>query len=470
MTSRSLCEIVQSAAAGATAEARARNGRFESLPSDEFAAQMAACLDAVLARAHDLDDRRAQEWVESHAPIRAAAGFSAADAVCGFAAARHALKEIVWRLTDADPAFAAQAERTLDEMEQEFVALVERLRGSESVLTDSQAVLLTEALPQPILLVDRHGRATWMTEAFARLCGRTREDLLGAGAIELIPIVAAAFAEPEAVEGSLRASSARPEGSHSDVYRATGGAWLARTAVPIGEGGALGRLVTFSDVSQFIDARDRARRLNEALVHAQERERSHIASELHDGPVQLLAAALIRLDPAFGGPGVEAADELVAELRADLRRAYGEIRSLLFNLRPETLSQQGLAAAVIELAERFEKETGVNVRVEADPAATGRDEHAVVVFRVLQEALINIRKHADATNVQVVLDGEPLAMSIRDDGRGFARDDVAPRTQLGHVGLVTMRERIELAGGCFVVRSKPGEGTQITLCLPPAEK
>lgn len=461
-------ELLEKAAVRAAAHARACSSRFESVPHDEFVGQMSACLAAVLAHANDQNAPAAKEWIETHARRRAAAGFSAADAVCGFAAARGALRHLVSGQTRLGGELAAEVERAVDEVQHEFVSVLEGLRYGEADLDRAQAARLAEVLAQPIVLLDCDGRAAWATAALARLCNQSLAAIVGERALELIPIVAAAFADPPAVERSLRSSAARPDRSHSDVYRTADGAWLACSSLPIGDHRYAGRLITFSDVTQFVEASQHAQQLSRALVNAQERERAHIAGELHDGPVQLLAAALMRLDPSLATP-TDGDDVGVEALRADLRCAYREIRSLLFNLRPQTLTQHGLAAAARDVATKLEEAAGVRVHIENHCGAVRRDEQAVVAFRVLQEALANVRKHADAREVHVILDGDDdLVLMIRDDGRGFPVDDARSRVGAGHIGLATMRERVELAGGKFVLASRPGGGTQVTVWLPPA--
>ncbi|MDP9352110.1 MAG: ATP-binding protein, partial [Chloroflexota bacterium] len=126
------------------------------------------------------------------------------------------------------------------------------------------------------------------------------------------------------------------------------------------------------------------------------------------------------------------------------------------------LDQLGLTAALRQHCERFSRETGVEVRFDAEPGLTFPAAAEVAIFRVVQEALVNVQKHARALRVEIQLRrcGEWLALELRDDGVGFALD--------GHAGtgIGSMRERVEMLGGTLCLTSHPGEGTELTMRIP----
>lgn len=206
------------------------------------------------------------------------------------------------------------------------------------------------------------------------------------------------------------------------------------------------------------------------LLEAERLERRRIAGELHDDTVQVLTAALLSLDriERLLDPGQ--AHDLVADVRAMLTSATDRTRRLSFELRPPRLAGEGLDAAVADLAAQASQEGGFEVQSDL---ALGSERYDFVVeevvYRTLQELISNIRKHAEAACVRIVLgerDGE-LHGLVSDDGRGFSVEralDTA-RTRL-HMGLAAVEERLELAGGSLHVRSQPGRGTTIDFRLP----
>ena len=210
------------------------------------------------------------------------------------------------------------------------------------------------------------------------------------------------------------------------------------------------------------------------IVHAQEEERAKVAREVHDSVTQLAHAAAIHLDNA-----VELLDGMPAPARAavergrDLvRQAATEARRLIAGLRPETLDTLGLVGAVGQEVEalrsagwRVDFEDGDLAGVRLDPEAE------ITLFRVAQEALSNVRKHAGHARVRVRLrhqDGT-VRLDVRDWGRGFDPRAVRSGARGEHVGLVGMRERMHLVGGQLVVRSSTDQGTSVRATLPLAQ-
>jgi signal transduction histidine kinase len=128
------------------------------------------------------------------------------------------------------------------------------------------------------------------------------------------------------------------------------------------------------------------------------------------------------------------------------------------------LRRAGLAAALDELLELIRQQTGAEVRLESTLTVEPPLETAMIAYRIAQEALVNARKHAQATQLTVRIDGneEGVTVSVADDGRGFT---MMPE-QLGHLGLVSMRERAEMAAGWCQIESSPGSGTTVEIFLP----
>ena len=214
------------------------------------------------------------------------------------------------------------------------------------------------------------------------------------------------------------------------------------------------------DLSERV-ARDTVRR----VVEAQELERRRLARELHDETGQALTSILLGLK-AIRAAGTDAdAERAEAEVRDLVVQALQDVRRLAVELRPSALDDFGLVAALDRLAATFEERSGIRTSVESGlgderlPAET-----ETVLYRLVQEALTNVVKHAGAEAVSIVLarrdDG--VTAVVEDDGRGFATEDVDDAA----LGLVGMRERLALLDGTLAVESSPGSGTSLVAHVP----
>jgi PAS domain S-box-containing protein len=218
---------------------------------------------------------------------------------------------------------------------------------------------------------------------------------------------------------------------------------------------------TLDDVRRIMDER---RKLAQLLESAQEEERRRIAADIHDDPIQVMSAVDMRLQLLLDHPSRVDAHGL-SELAEDLRRAIDRLRNLLFELRPVALELEGLVPAIAMYAEHAGKETGWTWEISNTLTSEPPDEARVTLYRIAQEAIGNARKHADATrlDVSVATDGDGIRLAVADDGRGF---DVNAKPVPGHLGLSTIAERIQLAGGWFRIRSVPEGGTTVECWLP----
>jgi len=206
------------------------------------------------------------------------------------------------------------------------------------------------------------------------------------------------------------------------------------------------------------------------IVEAQEAERSRLAQEIHDGPAQALSNAIFQVEYIERVIDTDAslARTELRFLRELLRRELGDIRAFISHLRPPLLDQLGLDGAIRDTVEHMRTLTGLTIDADlAAPTDDLTDGQKTVALRVVQEALQNVRKHAEATNVTVVtrLDDDDWVLEVRDDGRGFDIGAVAARGRR-NFGLQFMRERAELIGARFDVRSRPDGGTVVRLAIP----
>jgi two-component system sensor histidine kinase DegS len=206
------------------------------------------------------------------------------------------------------------------------------------------------------------------------------------------------------------------------------------------------------------------------IVEAQEAERSRLAQEVHDGPAQALTNAIFQveyIERVLDTDGRLARTEL-RFLRELLRRELGDVRSFISQLRPLLLEHLGLDDSIRDTVDNMAALTGMPIAVDLSAPADGLDDTArTVVLRVVQEALQNVRKHAAATNARVAtrLDDGSWLLEVQDDGRGFDPGAVAIHGRRSF-GLQFMRERADLIGARFEVRSRPDGGTVVRLAIP----
>jgi signal transduction histidine kinase len=214
------------------------------------------------------------------------------------------------------------------------------------------------------------------------------------------------------------------------------------------------------DLSERV-ARDTVRR----VIAAQEQERRRLARELHDETGQALTSILLGLKGIRAAANDEDAERAEADLRELVVRALQDVRSLAVELRPAALDDFGLVPALERLSATFTERTGIRASVAATLGDTRLPpETETVVYRLVQEALTNVVKHAAATEVSIVLtrrDGG-VSVVVEDDGKGFAESDVRSDA----LGLLGMRERLALLGGTLAIESTPGEGTAVIAYLP----
>ncbi len=216
---------------------------------------------------------------------------------------------------------------------------------------------------------------------------------------------------------------------------------------------------------------ERERALTKVL-EATQQERIRLAADLHDGPVQELTAmsyGMERVSRRLKPQTLDAASELLGQQREALTAVTRTLRNLLAELRPPALDQYGLAGALKLHGEGFARQAKVNVNVDAQVDERPAPEMETIVYRVVQEALANVAKHAQANNVSIRLtsDHHRVNLTIRDDGIGFDPAEAARLLEDGHYGLTGMRERVELGGGRWELDSLPGQGTTIRVELAP---
>ena len=217
-------------------------------------------------------------------------------------------------------------------------------------------------------------------------------------------------------------------------------------------------------------AESQRRMLLGRIVTAQEAERKSIAADIHDDAVQVLTAANMRLalfQMALTDPEHAAAAQ---RLQETIGLATGRLRTLLFELVPPDLDRYGLESALRRHLEPFGLEAAVKWELSSDLTQEPTPANRILLFRIFQEALVNVRKHAHAANVMVSLTNanDGVLMVLQDDGGGF--DETTTARAAGHLGVASMRERAEIAGGWLTISSQVEKGTVLSAWVPAAPR
>lgn len=333
--------------------------------------------------------------------------------------------------------------------------------------------VLIESMNEGALTLTTDKTILYANQCFARMVKRPLEQVTGGSFRRFLS------AEDRAV---LRPLMRRPEKSGSKIQvtlKADDGSRMsAQISIrPLAKNGAdratIGMVVT--DMTQARRSEEMLRALTHRLVQVQEAERGRLALELHDDITQLLCAVLIHSEALAAGlsgsdgPAKKSKKEAV-RLRELLGRTAEEVERISRGLRPGVLEQLGLAAVLRGAAAEFAERTGVAVESAcAEPTAKLPADAELTLYRVLQESLRNVELHAGARHVSVRL-AQPdgcVQLSIADDGSGFDPDHRSDgRSESRDLGLLVMRERVEMVGGRFSIESSPGRGTTVRADIP----
>lgn len=340
----------------------------------------------------------------------------------------------------------------------------------------SQHIALLESTGEGIYGVDLEGRCSFINKAGAGLLGYHPEDLIGRRIHELTHHTQR-DGSPYSIEAcSLYQAYRTGQSCRVDdevLWRRDGSCFPAEfSSSPLYEGGILtGAVITFRDITERKRAEDMRTYLLDRLISAQEEERQRIARELHDDTEQALASLLLGLRNVEELPTLDTIREHAAKLRQVTANALDELQRLVQGLRPTLLDEMGLAAALQRSCREFGEAHRIRVELHVGNLAEVRLAPSVetALYRIVQEALTNIAKHAHATTVSVLV--QPTASSIRlvveDNGRGFDPEAVCrTAAENGRLGLYGMQERAKLVGGIFTVESSEEQGTTIHVELP----
>ncbi|TDV55141.1 PAS domain-containing sensor histidine kinase [Actinophytocola oryzae] len=347
-------------------------------------------------------------------------------------------------------------------------------RVADEALRESEErfrLLVHGVLDYGIFMLDTTGHITSWNTGAQRIKGYLEEEILGQHFSVFYPPEDIAADKPaRELEEAIREGRLEDEGWR---LRKDGTRFWANVVIT-----ALfsdtGELRGFSKVTRDMTERRAAeqalverRRLLSHLVEAQELERRRIAWDVHDDSIQAMVAVGMRLQ-LLAGRLPDEHHELVEQLAESVRASVGRLRGLVVNLRPTTIDQHGLIPSLTGYLQDVVAPTGLKTELTSELAHEPPTPVSITLFRICQEALTNVHKHAHATRVEITLhskDGGTL-VRVSDDGVGFP--DPAPDDPYRHFGLLEMRERAEIAGGWWSVASTPGNGTTIQFWLPTA--
>lgn len=241
-----------------------------------------------------------------------------------------------------------------------------------------------------------------------------------------------------------------------------------------------GAVIISQDITERKQAEERVltyqeqlRSLTSELSLIEERERHHIATELHDNISQTLAVTKIKLGMAQGLTSPTDWVGSLNEIGELIDQAIQYTRSLTFELSPPILYELGLEAGIEWLTEQIQEEHGIQIGFEDDQQPKPMNgEIRFTLFKATRELLINIVKHAQASKAKVSIWREEISIRIRveDDGIGFSTSEGKELGKGAGFGLFNIRERIKYLGGDMVIESEPGRGARVTLSAPLEEK
>ncbi|MCJ7653839.1 MAG: PAS domain S-box protein [Dehalococcoidia bacterium] len=350
----------------------------------------------------------------------------------------------------------------------------QKLRGIKVALRtsrESYEELFTNA-SDAIWVHDIDGKIVIANKACEKVTGYSPEELIGKSVSEIMPPDALGIAREtktklmkgQSIDQRYDQRFIKKDGSEAIIELFTR---LIRVD---------GKPVTFQNIARDVTEERRLRDNLRLQIHktlmAQEEERKRIARELHDDVAQSILLLSRRLDILISGGTYKSPKAPVSKLediQAIANEAYKSLQRYARDLRPSILDQMGLVAALNWLAEELSKELGIKTTVKADKLPPLPSETELAMFRIAQEALNNVRKHAQASNVKIIVESSSsnMRMIITDNGKGFLTSRLTGNlAKEGKLGVLGMEERARLIGGNIQIKSEPGKGTIVIAKAP----
>ncbi len=358
------------------------------------------------------------------------------------------------------------------ELEDRVIERTQELEEKEKTLQETNQVLaaIIQASPLSIDAVDRDGRVLLWSPASERMFGWKAEEVIG----KTLPIVPEWLLEDfrqqtnEGLQGQVRTGKEiqrqRKDGSLVDVT-------ISTAPFTNAQGQVSGVMAILEDVTERKRIEAELVEVQHRLMTSMETERRELAQDIHDGPIQDLYSISYSLK-GMGLPGLESPDQnAVDDVYANLQSSIDKLREICGELRPPTLAHFGLGKAIQSHAQRYqEQHPEIQVQVDLNGADEVLPEALNLgLFRIYQQALANVTRHAEAKHLHIRLSRESdrIVLEIQDDGKGF---DVPSRwieiVREGHLGLVGATERAEALGGHLEIFASPGKGTRLCTIVP----
>jgi PAS domain S-box-containing protein len=347
--------------------------------------------------------------------------------------------------------------------------ITERRFGDQAI---GQLAAIVESSDDAIIGKTLEGTIVSWNRGAERMYGYPAEEVAGSSISMLLPTdghdelpeILVRLKRGEEIE-QFETKRRRKDGVDIDVL-------LRISAIKDASGAIVGTSTIARDITEHTaraklerDHVDR-RALLEHFVSAAEEERQRIASDIHDDSIQAISAAGLRLQllrRELTNPGHL---ELLGNLEQTIQLSISRLRHLLFGLRPPALDQEGLVPALRMYLEQTKAESTTQFKLEGRLHSEPPEQARLILYRIAQEALTNVRKHSEAKTAEIRLEERQGGYFVRiaDDGVGFAADDITPAP--GHLGLAAMRERAELSGGRLQIESVLESGTTIEVWIP----
>lgn len=332
---------------------------------------------------------------------------------------------------------------------------------------------ILDALPFYVMLVDDQHRILQANKAVQAQLGLKPEDIIG----KYCPTVVHRLDEPW-YACPLEEATQKGEAVEREAFDQESGRWIRSAIYPTGTLTRDGRKVFFHMISDITDrkqtedqlrtSQEQLRDLSRHLESVREEERTTSAREIHDELGQLLTGLKIdtswiakRIPKAEGSliEKIKAMDELIDKAIETMKRISTE-------LRPGVLDHLGLVSAIEWLAQELEKRTEIRFEFKSSPEEITLDRDCTTaIFRICQEALTNVVRHANATQVKITLKKEPdrIVLVVRDNGKGINEEQISDPKAFGLIG---MRERARFCGGEVKISSAPHQGTMVAVSIP----
>ena len=358
---------------------------------------------------------------------------------------------------------------------QEHRQAQDELRANEKLLRG-----ITSSLGEGLLVLNNAGELLFMNPEAERLLGWTEDELSGCDVCKIIhsqKLVDAGLPESDFCEfGVLKDDEVKKD---ENVFWRKDGSLMPVSIVAsaiVEDGKTVASVIAFQDISQrkqaereLLESREQLRALSAHQQSVREEERTRIARELHDELGQMLTG--VKLDAMWLATRLSGEQPGIVDKIASMSKLIDEtlnaMRRVAADLRPVMLDDLGLAAAVEWLSEEFGKRTGINIQMELELEREDdvNAEVATAIFRIVQECLTNVARHAEAEHVLISLDcyNDKLMLLLSDDGKGIPAANERKRNSYGIIG---MRERAHSLGGALHLLSIPEEGTTVVAIIP----